>query len=82
MHVGQLVFGELILIWLDFRLLEIAKESDFVFQEEEKSSSLAIGTTSSTTDSMNIIFGIIGRIVLDDPINQGEIQASLRYICA
>lgn len=82
MHVGQLVFGELILIWLDLRLLEIAKESDFVFQEEEKSSSLAIGTTSSTTDSMNIIFGIIGRIVLDDPINQGEIQASLRYICA
>jgi hypothetical protein len=54
-------------------LLEIAKESDFVLQEEEKSSSLAICTTSSTTDSMNIIFGIIGRVILDDPINQGEI---------
>jgi hypothetical protein len=54
-------------------LLEISKETDFMFQEEEKSSSLAISTTGCTTDSMNIIFGIIGRVILDDPINQGEI---------
>jgi hypothetical protein len=30
---------------------------------------------------MDVIFGIIGRVILNDPVDLREIEASLSYIC-
>jgi hypothetical protein len=48
-----------------------------VFQQEQEGTSLAVSTTGSTANSMNVIFRIIGRVILNDPVNLGEVEASL-----
>ena len=82
MHVCKLVLGELVLVRLDLGLLKIPEESELVLQEEKQGSSLAVSSTRSTANSVNVIFRVIGRVILHDPINLREVKPTLSDICA
>lgn len=53
-----------------------------MLKQEQESSSLSIGTTGSTADSVNVIFWIIWGVELNDPVNIWEVETSLCNICA
>lgn len=52
-----------------------------MLKQEQESTALTIGTSGSTTDSVDVIFWIIWGIKLNDPINLREIKATLSDIC-
>ena len=53
-----------------------------MLQKEEESATLSLGSSSGTTHSVDVIFRIIGRVELDDPVNHREIETSLCNVCA
>ena len=53
-----------------------------MFEYEKKCTTWASSSSSSSSNSMNIIIGIIWRVKLNNPINVGEVKASLSNISA
>ena len=82
MDVSKFIIGELVLVWTDLGLLQESKEAKLVLVDEEKGSTLATCTSSSTAYSMDVVFGIIWWVELDDPVNIREIETSLGNISA
>jgi hypothetical protein len=82
LDTGQLLDWELVLIWAHFLLAEEAKETKLVLQQEKKSTATTIGATARTAHSVDIIIRIIGRVVLDNPIDLREIKTTLGHVCA
>jgi len=73
LDVGKFVFWEFILVWRDFRLFQISQECELMLIDEEKSTSGSTCSSGCSSYSMNIIFWIIWRIKLYNPINVWEI---------
>ena len=82
LDVCQLLSWELILVRSDFLLTQEAKEAKFVLQEEKESASTSFRAATGSTDAMNVVIWIIGRVILDHPVNFREIKTSLSHICA
>ena len=82
LNVCQLLSWELILVRSDFLLTQEAKEAKLVLQEEQESASTAFRAATGSADAMDVVIGIIGRVILDHPVNFWEIKASLCHICA
>lgn len=82
LNVCQLALRELILIWPNFLLLQVAEEAKFVLENEEQCAARPIGTTCRPTNTMNVIIWVIWWIELDNPVNVREIESPLRYIRA
>lgn len=80
LNVGQFVDGEFKLIWLYLLLFEEANEADLVLQQEEQGFATAVGATTSPTNSVDVIIGIIWGVVLDNPVNLWKVEASLCHI--
>ena len=53
-----------------------------MLQEEEKGTAAAFRATASSADAMDVVVRVIGRVVLDDPVDFRKVQASLRDIRA
>ena len=53
-----------------------------MLQEEKESASTSFRAATGSTDAMNVVIWIIGRVILDHPVNFWEIKASLSHICA
>ena len=53
-----------------------------MLKQEEKGSATAFAATACTTDTMDVVIGVIGRVKLDHPVNLGEIKTSLSDIRA
>jgi hypothetical protein len=53
-----------------------------MLQQEEQSLALAISSSSSSTYSVDVVLGIIGRVILDNPVNIWEVKTSLCNISA
>ena len=79
---GKLLHGEFVLVWPHFLLAQEPQETELVLQQEKQSAATTIGATTCSAHSVDIIIGIIGRVELNDPVNLGEIKASLSDICA
>jgi hypothetical protein len=52
-----------------------------VIKQEEKSSATTFLATAGSADSVNVVIRIIGRVVLDNPVDFGEVKSTLRNIC-
>jgi hypothetical protein len=63
-------------------LLQESQEAKFTLLKEKQCFSNSVFSSCSSSYSMNVIFWIIWWIVLDDPINIGEVKSSLCYISA
>ena len=66
----------------DLRLLEVAQETHLVGLQEHQTLALAVGTTCSTTDAVNVVSGVIRRVELDDPVNCRNIKTTSSNVCA
>lgn len=78
LNVDDLVGGELELHDGNAGILEILEEADFVGEEEHERAALCVGATGGTTDSVDVVAGVIRGIELDDPVDGGNL-ASRQY---
>jgi hypothetical protein len=69
LNLSKFIFGELIFIRLYLSLSEIPEESKLVLEQEEKGFTFACCSSGCPTDSMDIVLWIIGRVILNNPIN-------------
>jgi hypothetical protein len=76
LHVDNLGGWELELNDGHASLLQMLQEADLGGLEEHQTATLAIGTTGGTSDTVNVVTGIIRRIELDDPVDGGDIQTT------
>lgn len=53
-----------------------------MLKQEEKGSATAFAATARTTDTMDVVIGIIGRVKLHNPINLREIKTTLCNVSA
>lgn len=58
-------------------LLEVLEETHLGRLQEQQTTSLAVGTSRRTTDAVDVVARIIGRIVLDDPVHRGDLMSRL-----
>ena len=66
----------------DLCFLEVAKEADLVGLQEHQTLALAVGTSCGTTDTVNVVSGVIRRVELDDPVNGGDIETTSSNVSA
>lgn len=52
-----------------------------MIKQEEKGSATTFLATAGSADSVNVVIRIIGRVVLDNPVDFGEVKSTLRNIC-
>lgn len=69
LDVDDLVRGEVELDDRNTGFLEVLQEADFRRLEEHQTASLALFASSGTTDSVDVVSGVIWGVELDNPIN-------------
>lgn len=82
LNVDDLVRWELELNHGHACFLQMLQESDFGRLQEHQTAALGIGTTSGTTDTVNVVPRVIGRVKLNNPVHSGDIQASSSHVSA
>ena len=60
----------------DLCFLEVAKEANLVGLQEHQTFALAVCTSCGTTDTVNVVSGVIRRVELDDPVDGGNIETT------
>lgn len=78
----QFAFVELVLVEVDFCLKQMFQIPSFFFDQEEQGLSSGIVTPACSTNSMDVFPDIKRRVVLDNPINLWNIEASCCDISA
>ena len=75
LHVCDLVGRERILVEGDLGRLEEPEEAQLGREQEQERLALLAGT-SRTTDAVDVVTGVIGRVELDDPVDAGNVESS------
>lgn len=57
--------------------LEVRQEPDFVGLEEQQTAAFGVGATSSTTNTVNIVAGIVRRVELDNEVDGGDLYHNI-----
>lgn len=57
--------------------LEVRQETDFIGLKEKQTSSLGIGTSGSSSDSVNVVTSVVRRVKLDDEVDGGNLEKFL-----
>lgn len=57
-------------------LLQVLEETNLGGLEEEQTLALGVGTTGSSSDTVNVVTGVIRGIELDDPVDGGDIETT------
>ena len=78
----KLLHWEFKLIGFNFLLLKESDETKFVLQQEHQRLAAAGGTSTCPAHSMNIVIGVIWRVILKYPVDLWEVKSSLGDICA
>ena len=63
-------------------MAEEAQEAKLVLQEEDQSFATTVSASPCPSHSVDVVFRIIWRVVLNDPVNFREIQTPLCHIRA
>ena len=53
-----------------------------MLEQEEQSTATALRATACATNTVDVVIGVIRRVILDDPVDLREIKTSLCNICA
>ena len=53
-----------------------------MLEQEEQSTATALRATTCSTNTVDVVIGVIRRVILDDPVDLREIKTSLCNICA
>mmetsp|Transcript_30368 Transcript_30368/g.54358 ORF Transcript_30368/g.54358 Transcript_30368/m.54358 type:complete len:283 (-) Transcript_30368:1127-1975(-) len=82
LDVGYLGRGKAILCYWHPSSSEVVQETKLLRQQEQQRLALALGSPRRAPDSVDVLRGHVRRIVLDDPVDFGNVQAPSGYICA
>jgi hypothetical protein len=69
LHIYNLLGWKLEFYHGNLGFFQIFKEANFVGQKKHEGASLGVGSSSCTSDTVNVVPGVIRRIELHDPIN-------------
>lgn len=75
--VRDLLRGELVLVEADLRSAQIPEEPGFLGGEEQKRPALPGRSTGGTSDTVDVLPRVIGRVELDGPIEARASEASV-----
>ena len=75
LDIHNLLGGEFKLVQRDLGLLQVAQEAELVRQQEQQGAP-ASAIARRTTHTMDVLFGIIGRVELNDPVDGGNVEAA------
>jgi hypothetical protein len=64
----------------DLRFLEVAKEANLVRLQEHQTLALAVSTSCGTTNTVNVVSGVIRGVELDNPVDGGNIETTGGHI--
>lgn len=85
-HLGpdlrDLVVGELVLLQGDSGGAEVLEEGQLLGQQEKQRAALGVGATGSTAHAVDVLLGVVGGIVLHDPVHRGDVQSSRGHVRA
>lgn len=81
LDVGDLVDGKVVLVEGNLGLLQVAEETELGGEEEEEGATFLSGPGGSS-HAVNVLPGVIGGIVLDNPVNSGDIEATCGDVSA
>jgi hypothetical protein len=74
LNVDDLVRREFELDYGHACFLQMLQESDFGRLQEHQTATLGIGTTSGTTDTVNVVSRVIWRVKLNNPVHSGNLK--------
>lgn len=55
-------------------LLEVLKEANLGWLQEHQAAALTVGTTSSSSDTVDVVAGVIWGIKLNNPVDGGNLR--------
>jgi len=82
LNVEDLLRRKLKLDKWDLRFLEVAKEANLVGLQEHQTLALAVSTSCGTTNTVNVVSGVVRGVELDDPVDGGNIETTGGHIGA
>ena len=82
LDIQDLALGEVVFHHRDLGGLEMGEETQLVRLEEQQRAALGVVTTRGTTDAVDVVAGIIGRVELDDPVDSGDVETTSRNVRA
>ena len=82
LDVCQFCGRHLELLRLYFFLFKEPNETQLVLQQEEQGFSAALGATACPAHAVDVVVGVIWGVVLDHPVDLGEVESSLGHISA
>ena len=81
LNISNTISREGVLVQRDFRFLQVSQETKFALQQEQQTFP-SFARSRGPTHSMYVITRVIGRVVLNNPINFRDIKTSRSYVCA
>jgi hypothetical protein len=82
LDVGDLVVGELVLVHCDARRPEVLEEAELLGEEEEERLAAPSRAARRAAHAVDVLLRVIGRVVLDDPVDVGDVEAAGRDVGA
>ena len=76
LDVADLGPGELELVERDVGLLEVAEEAELLGPEDEEGVALAALAAGGAADAVDVLLGVVGGVVLHDPVDVGDVEAA------
>lgn len=64
----------------DFSHLEIGQKAKLLGQKHEQSAAAAGAAAGSSPDAVNVLFGIVRGVVLNDPVDRRNVQPPRRHV--
>ena len=68
--------GEVKLIQWNLELFQVTKETQLFRAQEEQGVPSSIQAPGCSTDTMNVFLGVIGRVILKNPVHFRDVQPS------
>eukprot|EP00955_Chlamydomonas_euryale_P076103 362548-Chlamydomonas_euryale.AAC.4 len=82
LHVGNLASGEFKLVQRHAGLLEELEEAELLRHKQQQRAALPVLAARRAPHSVDVLLGVVRRVVLDDPVDRGDVEAACRHVCA
>ena len=82
LNVRQLVLRELVFIQIHFRKPQVLEVRFLRRQKKYQSLPLRVEPSASSPNAVDVLFGVVRRIILDDPVHRRDVQPPRRHIRA
>ena len=82
LHLGDLGLGELEFVQRHLGRLEHAQKGELLGQQKEQRAAATADAARRAADAVNVLFRVVRRVELDDPVDLGDVEAARRHVRA